>query len=94
MPYSDDFNWSLPATASINLTVDGDSYIAPHLYCAVVQVTVIRRYPDFSPKMLRISFNFLQIPEASRQTLERAFERAEAVQVPGEPPYADKVAAN
>ncbi|MDY6847686.1 MAG: hypothetical protein SV239_00940 [Thermodesulfobacteriota bacterium] len=94
MPYSDNFNWSLPATASINLAVDGDSYIAPHLYCAVVQVSVIRRYPDFSPKMLRISFNFLQIPETSRQTLEQAFERAEAAQDPGTPPYVGKIAAN
>lgn len=93
MPYSENFNWSLPATASINLTVEGDSYIAPHLYCAVVQVTVIRRYPDFSPKILRISFKFLQIPETSRQTLERAFERAEAVQPPEQSLQAEKIAA-
>jgi hypothetical protein len=44
--------------------------------------------------MLRISFNFLQIPETSRQTLEQAFERAEAAQDPGTPPYVGKIAAN
>ncbi len=75
IPYSDRFNWSLPATASINFCIEGETVIAPHLYSVVVQITVTRRHPDFSPKLLRVAFKFLQVPEESRRALEQVFER-------------------
>ncbi|WP_305044282.1 PilZ domain-containing protein [Geoalkalibacter sp.] len=80
LPFSENFNWSLPASASINFFVDGKNFVAPHLYSSVVQLTVTHRHPDFSPRKLRVSFRFLQIPEESRLALQQVFSLMEAME--------------
>ncbi|WP_429886378.1 response regulator [Geoalkalibacter halelectricus] len=77
IPFSEAFNWSLPASASINFFINGKNIVAPHLYSTVVQLTVTHRHPDFSPRKLRISFRFLQVPDETRKSLEEVFSKAE-----------------
>ncbi|KIH78021.1 Response regulator receiver domain-containing protein [Geoalkalibacter ferrihydriticus] len=80
VPFSESFNWSLPAAASINFFVDGHNIVAPHLYSTVVQLTVTHRHPDFSPRKLRIAFRFLQVPDESRQALQEVFSKVEELE--------------
>lgn len=80
LPFSENFNWSLPASASINFFVDGKNIVAPHLYSTVVQLTVTHRHPDFSPRKLRVSFRFLQIPEESHLALNQVFSQLEMME--------------
>jgi CheY-like chemotaxis protein len=80
LPYSDQFNWALPATASINFSFRGKNTVAPHLYSVVVHLAVIHRHADFSPRKLRIAFRFLQVPLESRRVMEDVFSQTEELE--------------
>lgn len=80
MPFSEQFNWALPATASINFTLEGKNLVAPHLYSIVVHLAVVHRHADFSPRKLRIAFRFLQVPEATRRIMEEVFATTEKLE--------------
>lgn len=80
MPFSEQFNWALPATASINFSLEGKNLVAPHLYSIVVHLAVIHRHADFSPRKLRIAFRFLQVPQESRRVMDDVFSRTEELE--------------
>ena len=76
--FNEAYNWAQPLNIQTEISLGDRTVTIPGLYSRLVRLQVCESNPDFTPKKLRVAFEFIQTPgRENKKMLEDVFVWAE-----------------